>query len=604
MKFGKIRTKITIALFLVTILTAVFIGVTSYLIFRSVIYRQAAELGMKSAQYNAEVIQGWAKEKIASLKRTAVHISAQESYDEKLIQSMLHDAAQADPLFYSVFIGFENGKMLDAKGWIPEAAYNAAQRPWYQLAVTANDTVFTPVYMDKNKKSLVTSIALPIRLHGAEGVLAANIPISQITQQVKSISYGETGFGILLDGNGMIIAHPDKKYILQPLETAFGVSPGTLTDIQRPYPTVETITLQNKKYLLVSVPIEACGWKLLLTAPEAEFLTPAHEMIVYLLSILGIILSLMILFGAYWGRKMSRPIEKMILSVQRLSEGDLTEPVEITSGDELGTLSEALNNMKYSLSDMIKNIHKESQSLHNYAKNLTNTIEEISSGVTDFITQLSHDLKTPLTLIKGYTTGIQMGVAKDPDKINEYLCGINTRAEQIEEITEDILDSLYDIKKFLILEPEILDISDFSNLLLDNAKRQIENSDRHFEGSLSIKGGSLAGDKIKLIRVWNNLITNAIKYSDKGSMVQITITQLPDEIEFSVKDEGIGIRDEDIEKVFEMFYRTKDREVKGYGIGLALARSIIETHGGRIYAISKYTQGSKFIFTLPLLSQK
>ncbi|KUO70626.1 MAG: hypothetical protein APF77_17275 [Clostridia bacterium BRH_c25] len=604
MKFRKIRTKITLALFLVTILTAVFIGVTSYLIFRNVLYRQAAELGMKSAQYNAEGIQGWAKEKIASLERTAVHISSIVPYDEQKVQKMLQEAAQADPLFYSVFIGFENGKMLDAKGWIPEAEYNSAQRPWYQLAVTANDTVFTPVYIDKNKKSLVTSIALPIQLHGVEGVLAANIPISNITQQVKSISYGETGFGILLDRDGMIIAHPDKQYVLQPLDKAFDVSTGSYLDIQRPYPTVETVILQNKRRLLVSVPIEACDWKLLLIAPEAEFLTPVREMVVYLLSILGIILSLMILFGAYWGRKMSRPIEKMILSVQRLSEGDLTESVEIVSEDELGTLSEALNQMKYSLSDMIKNIHRESQSLHNYSKSLTNTIEEISSGVTDFITQLSHDLKTPLTLIKGYTTGLQMGVASNPDKVEEYLRGIYTRAEQIEEITEDILDSLYDIKKFLILESEKLDISDFSSLLFDDAKRQIESSGRSFEGSLSIEGGSLSGDKIKLIRVWNNLITNAIKYSDKGSTVQVTITQLPNELELIVRDEGIGIRAEEIEKVFEMFYRTKDREVKGYGIGLALARRIIEAHGGRIYASSKYMQGSSFIIKLPLLSEK
>lgn len=604
MKLRKIRSKITLALFLITILTAVLIGTTSYLIFRNVLYKQAAELGMKSAQYNAERIQGWANEKIASLERTAVYISSVAPYDEQTVTSMLQKAAQADSSFYSIFIGFENGKLLDAKGWIPEAEYNSSKRPWYQQAVKANDTVFTPVYMDNNKKSLVTSIALPIKLHGTEGVLAANIPISNITQQVKNISYGKTGFGILLDRDGRIIAHPDKKYILQFLDKALDAKPGTFLNIQRPYPTVETVVLKDKKHLLVYVPVEACDWKLLLIAPAAEFLSAVNEMIVYMLSILGFILSLMILFGAYWGQKMAQPIEKMISNVQRLSEGDLTEPVEIVSGGELEELGEALNHMKYSLSDMIKNIHNESQSLHNYSKNLTSTIEEISSGMTDFISQLSHDLKTPLTLIKGYTKGIQVGVADDPDKINEYLCGIYSRAEQIEEITEDILDSIYDIKRSLILEPEKLDVSDFSGLLLDNAKRQIENSDRHFMGSMSISGGSLSGDKIKLIRVWNNLITNAIKYSDKGSTVHITIAQSSGEMEFTVRDEGIGIHPEEIDKVFEMFYRTKDREVKGYGIGLALAKSIIEAHGGRIYAISKYMHGSSFIFVLPLLSQK
>lgn len=604
MRFRRIRTKITLALLMVTILTAVFIGVTSYLIFRDVLYRQASELGMKSAQYNAERIQGWAKEKIASLERTAVHISSLESNDEQAIQNMLEKAAQADQFFYSIFIGLENGRLIDAKGWIPEAAYNVRLRPWYQLAVAANDTIFTPVYMDNNKKSLVTSIALPIRLKGAEGVLAANIPLDNITEQVKSISYGETGFGVLLDSDGRIIAHPDKQYILQPLDKAFAVSAGMSLDFQRPNPTVKTIILQNKKHLLVSVPVEACDWKLLLIAPEAEFLTAVNEMIIYMLSILGIILGLMILFGAYWGQQMAKPIDKMIFSVQRLSEGDLTKPLEIAPGDELGSLSEALNQMRYSLSSMIRNIHCESQSLHNYSKSLTTKIDEISAGVTDFITQLSHDLKTPLTLIKGYAAGLQMGVAKDPDKIKEYLGGIYTRAEQIEEITADILDSLYDVKKSLILEAEKLDIHDFSSFLFESAKLQIQNSDRNFEGCMSIGGGNLAGDKIKLIRVWNNLITNAIKYSDKSSTIEITITQRPDELEFSVKDEGIGIQAEEIDKVFEMFYRIKEIEVKGYGIGLALAKSIIEAHDGRIYAISKYMEGSTFTFTLPVLSQK
>lgn len=604
MKLKKIRTKITFALILVTVITAALIGMTSYLLFRDVLYRQAVELGTKAARYNAEIIQGWAKEKIASLERSAVHISSIAAYDEKKVQSMLRDAAQADPLFYSVFIGFENGKMLDAKGWIPEEEYNAVQRPWYQKTITANDTIFTPVYLDKNKKSLVTSIALPLRLYETEGVLAANIPIDNITNQVKSISYGRTGFGILLDRDGTIIAHPDKQYILQPLQKVLEVGPGTLQNIRRPFFTVETVKIKNKAYLLVSAPIEACDWKLLLLAPEAEFLAPVHEMLVYLFSILGIILSLMILLGAYWGRRMSLPIEKMIHSVQRLSEGDLTEQVEIVSGDELGALSEALNQMKCSLSNMIKDISRESRSLHNYAKDLTRKIEEFSSGVTDFVIQISHDLITPLTLIKGYTKGIQTGIAKEPEKMNEYLNGIYSRAEQIEEITKDILDSLYDAKKSPVLQPEKLNISDFSSFLFESARTQVENSGRYFGGNISIDGGNLSGDRIKLIRVWNNLIANAIKYSDKDSRIQISITQTSDELELVVRDEGIGIRASEIDKVFDMFYRTKDRDVKGYGIGLAIARSIIEAHGGKINAVSEYMQGSSFIIKLPLLTQK
>jgi hypothetical protein len=114
MRIRRLSAKITMALLLVTVLTAVLIGVTSYFIFRSVLYGQAVELGMKAAQYNAEEIRGWAREKAASLERTAVHIASASEDDDRAIQRMLFEAAMADPSFFSVFLGFEDGRLMDA----------------------------------------------------------------------------------------------------------------------------------------------------------------------------------------------------------------------------------------------------------------------------------------------------------------------------------------------------------------------------------------------------------------------------------------------------------------------------------------------------------
>lgn len=603
MKYVKIKTKIVATLFLVTLLTAAMIGITSYAMFSSVLVNQVTELGIESAKYNAEMIESWAKEKKASLERTAVHISSLSRYDPEEIKDMLYNAAQADLSFFSVFIGVENNKLIDAYDWIPSQNYEVMTRPWYQLAVKSNDTVFTPVYMDKNKNKLVTSIALPIRIQDHKGVIAANIPMDQVLLTLGSIKYGKTGYGILIDHEGTIIAHYDKNNIFQKFNKVFaGINEDTLNSIQENNQGAQTVELHNQKLLMVYESIPSCDWKLLLFAPVSEFLTPVQEMAEKLILILVVTLFFMVIIGVTLGHTISGPIERIILYIQKLSNGNLTEQIEITGEDEIGILGVALNQMRENHADAIWTIQKEIQLLHSQAQKLTVSIEDISSGVTDFVSQLSHDIKTPLTLIKGYTKGIQIGIADSPEKTNEYLAGIYTKSEHIEHITEDILDSIYDVKKSLSLDSKKLNIGELVNMLFGNAKWQVENAKRIFTGNISIEGGVIRGDETKLIRVWDNLITNAIKYSEEGSKVSVTIKQTQNDIIFSVKDEGIGIRQEDMEKIFDIFYRTKDKDVKGYGIGLSISKAIITAHGGKITVESSIGQGSRFTFSLPILT--
>lgn len=601
MKTSRLRTKITITLLGVTVLTALFVCITSYIIFSRFMYEQAGSIGLESAKYNAEKIETWGREKIASLERTAAHIESLEDFEIYNIQKMLQDAIKADTSFYSVFIGLENGQLIDGHGWIPAEKYDATERPWYQIAQEANKATFTTVYIDKNKGEMVTSITVPIKLGEMKGVLAANIPIENILRQVNRIQYGKTGYGILLDKSANIIAHPNKEYAMQPFENVYqGRQEEWFEKIQSNVRGVENIFQNGEKQLLVYSIIPSSNWRLLLFAPMTEFKGPVNKMLVYLVIITLACLAGMMILGFFLSKSMSQPIEKIIEYVSKFAKGDLTEDVEIVSSDELGVLSGELNKMRKNLIHMIQEVQNESDLLQKNAKKLVNFVDEISNGVIEFIASLSHDIKTPLTLIKGYAKGVQVGIIKDPEKVQAYLEGIYYRAEEIENITSDILDCTYEIKKSLILKKEYIAIETIAENFFQLAKLQIESSDRIFIKKLKVRKVKLHIDQIKLMRVWNNLIDNAIKYSPKKSEITISIQQCNNRyIAFSIQDRGIGMKGDEIEKVFDMFYRVKDSSIKGYGIGLTICKTIVEAHEGHIVVESQYEFGSTFTFYIP-----
>jgi len=190
----------------------------SYRTVNSILLEHASSLGTACAEIDAKEIDSWLKEKAAILESVAVQIEDAEFNDEERIQKILKNATKADPSFYSFFIGFENGRLLDANGWIPPADYSSLERPWYREALNANRVIFTSAYIDKKKNARVKAIAMPLHAQGNNAVLAANIPFDTIRKQIKDIRFGETGYGILIDGDGIVLVHPVENNEMKPLE--------------------------------------------------------------------------------------------------------------------------------------------------------------------------------------------------------------------------------------------------------------------------------------------------------------------------------------------------------------------------------------------------
>jgi two-component system sensor histidine kinase VicK len=219
----------------------------------------------------------------------------------------------------------------------------------------------------------------------------------------------------------------------------------------------------------------------------------------------------------------------------------------------------------------------------------------------DFIAMVSHELKTPLTSLQGYVQMIALKARRDGDG---YLTGIMDRAiNQVRKMTS-MINGFLNVSK-LEGGKIHLDIQEFDldALIHEVAKEGDLLSSSH---SVTVQDCSLVkvkADRDKIAQVLTNLISNAIKYSPKANVVQVSCAHTETEVIISVKDEGMGIKQEDIDNLFTRFYRVSSQQtqtISGFGIGLYLCAEIVDRHNGSIWIESEIGQGSTFHFSLPL----
>jgi K+-sensing histidine kinase KdpD len=224
------------------------------------------------------------------------------------------------------------------------------------------------------------------------------------------------------------------------------------------------------------------------------------------------------------------------------------------------------------------------------------TADEIKST---FISIVSHELKTPVALIKGYASTLRRDDARwDKAVIQDSLAVIEEEADRLTQMIEDLLDA-----SRLQAGGISLNRADVSMPLLAErlAARFQTQTDRHkivvdFPGDFPI----ILGDETRIEQVLSNLVSNALKYSERGE-VKISGTIHPEQVVIAVSDQGTGIDPRDLPHIFDRFYRADKavKNTKGAGLGLYLARAIIEAHGGRIWVDPKSDHGAKICFSLP-----
>ncbi len=285
------------------------------------------------------------------------------------------------------------------------------------------------------------------------------------------------------------------------------------------------------------------------------------------------------IIGILLARGLARPLEILDRAAAQISQGDLDQNVTLQ-----GKVRE-LDNLGQSFNQMTESLRKSTR-----AKN-------------DFIADVTHELRTPLTVIQGTVETLEDGAMEDAAARTGMLSSLGRETNRLIQLVNQLLILTRSDAGALSLNLELVDLEDLSGERLalfeplanqKNIKLRITNSDPNL---------CLAtADRTRTSQVLDNLLDNALRYAPEGSEILVELMKTGGMIECSVTDSGPGIPDEDLPQIFERFYRvdkSRDRDSGGAGLGLAIARSLIDAQGGHIEASSKEGVGTRLTFHLP-----
>ena len=306
--------------------------------------------------------------------------------------------------------------------------------------------------------------------------------------------------------------------------------------------------------------------------------------LIIMVTVISVLVIVAILGYAYYN--IILPIRKMQAAVMRIRDGDMDCEIRAEGATEFTALYDELDNMRVTLKESIEERNK-------------------SDALTkEVIGNISHDLKTPLTAIKGYSEGILDGVASTPERINKYVKTIYTKAVDMAGLVDELsyFTKIYQKEeKFKFRE---INVNRYfgecvSDMALDLETRNIQLLYQCYVDEETV----LLLDQEKIKRVISNIIGNAVKYiSHNQGMILINISENADDIMVMIRDNGKGIGKEELPFIFDRFYRTdssRNSRTGGSGLGLAIAKKIIEEHGGKIWADSVIDKGTTICFSIP-----
>lgn len=277
-------------------------------------------------------------------------------------------------------------------------------------------------------------------------------------------------------------------------------------------------------------------------------------------------------------KSVSNSIEIIQKATQKIANGELDTKLEISgrrNSNEILQLTEDLERMRKALKE---NLERRSR----------------------FIMGISHDLRTPVALIKGYSEAVSDGIVNSIDDIKKSISIINTKAGLLESMINDLINYIKidntEWKK--TLRP--VELKSFLKDFATNMEGAAELYKRKISSSIEIEEQQVLMDKNLFTRALENIYGNALRYTNDGDSISLEAKKNPlGKTEISISDTGVGIPEEDLEKVFELFFRASNsRRENGMGIGLSVVKSIIDSHGWSINVKSKPNQGTTFTITL------
>ena len=325
----------------------------------------------------------------------------------------------------------------------------------------------------------------------------------------------------------------------------------------------------------------------LASARVSSATSQANRAIVLGLAALGISVLLVLLFGVELARAVAHPVRRVSEAAKRVAGGDLSVRLSEEGPAEVHDLAASFNEMAASLERSKHELDDQNRQLR-----------ESERLRSELISVISHEVRTPLACVLGYTSLLQTRPVEEGTR-QEYLSIIADEARRLEGLVGDLVDVKRIEQGRLELDPQPFDLA----VLIEEQVRIFKGRSERHTIQLDPGGGGpliVRADRNRVAQVVANLLANAVKYSPDGGAVEVEAAVRNGDVRVSVRDHGIGIPDADRKRIFTKFFRGSKGlgGIGGMGLGLAVSRDIVEAHGGRMGFESKVDRGSVFWFEL------
>jgi len=361
-------------------------------------------------------------------------------------------------------------------------------------------------------------------------------------------------------GGRIILAQPDGSVLFDSWQRTERVKEEQLARGLPIQPKGQTVA-----FLIIEGPGERIGMV------ERSFLRRVNLSVI-LAGVLGVVIAL--LLGGLLFVQITRPLGRLRDAARKLAQGELSQRVEVDSGDEIGELAQAFNEMARSLQ----------------------RVEELRKNM---VADIAHELRTPLAVIRGHLEALQDGVFAPTE---ENIGVIHEETLLLARLVDDLRDLALADAGQLEIERGPVDLAALISKVVTGVRTRASEKDVLLVEEVPERLPEVRADAQRIAQVVSNLLSNGITYTPSGGKVTVAAKEVDGWVEVRVADTGPGIPPEEMPYLFERFYRSdrsRSRAQGGSGLGLAIAKQLVEAHGGRIWAESEVGRGAIFVFTLP-----
>ncbi len=356
----------------------------------------------------------------------------------------------------------------------------------------------------------------------------------------------------------------------------------------------------NTKRIIKFFPIESATYTVTWTNGKtmvkdaSSFFIAIKKILVPTLIFQGLLILKEIVFGTSKIRKTLKPLDEIAETASRLSNMTFDEEKVQNLEEAISKISPTTSNEKIHTGD------SEPQGLEESINNLLDRMRESYRQQARFVSDASHELRTPISVIQGYANMLDRWGKEDEKILNESIVAIKSEAENMKNLVEQLLFLARGINGKTQLNCKEFFLNDMMNEVFEESKMIDENHIYKYEENEKIK---IYGDEALLKQTARILIENAVKYTDKGELIKFKIGKnKKEEVYFYIQDSGIGMNEKDVSHIFERFFRAdtaRDRKTGGTGLGLSIAKWIIDKHGGYFGVLSREEIGTRITVFLP-----